>query len=278
MKKIFFEKEFFNIKDTLECGQVFRFRRHNDGYLAYSCDKCCFLYDDGDFSVIVCEDEEENYFKHYFDLPRDYSSIVSRAENHGSAILGAAAKAGKGIRILNQNAEEALFSFVISQNNNIPRIKSIIENLCVRFGEEKSFEDNKYYAFPTASALAAATETELQATGLGYRAEYVGLLAKEIANGFSLSTLNELTTDDLRERLLRIKGVGPKVADCAVLFGFHRSDSFPVDTWIEKTYKEDFGGTEKNRKKVSAAFIKEFGEDAGYFQQYLFHYKRNFIG
>lgn len=278
MKKIFFDKEFFNVKDTLECGQVFRFRRHNEGYAVFTGDKCCFLYEDGDFSVIVCEDDEEDYFKCYFDLSRDYSSIVKRAENYGTAILNEAAKVGKGIRILNQNAEEALFSFVISQNNNIPRIKSIIEKLCVRFGVAKSFMGNDYYAFPSAAALNAATAADLQAAGLGYRAEYVKRLAEEITDGFNLSALEALTTDKLRERLLRIKGVGPKVADCAVLFGFHRSDSFPVDTWIEKTYREDFGGSEKDRKKVSAAFIKEFGEDAGYFQQYLFHYKRNFTG
>jgi len=275
MEKIIVQSEFFNIKDTLECGQIFRFVEHEKGYLVYSLDKCAYCYNDGNNAYIECEKADEEYFKNYFDLDRDYSAIFNAALKENINILTDAATSGKGIRILRQNTEEMLFSFVVSQNNNIPRIKGIIEKLCVALGEEKEFCGEKYYAFPSVEKMAKKDVEFYKGIGLGYRAEYIRRLAESIASGkITPKNFNTLNTKELKKALVSIHGVGQKVADCVSLFGFNRSDSFPVDTWIEKVYKDDFKGNITDRAKIADYFVERFGLNSGYFQQYLFHYKR----
>ena len=274
--KIKYGKEYFDIKATLECGQIFRFFPYKTGYLVHSADKCAYCYESGEETVVECSEEDENYFYNFFDLGRDYSSIVDSAVNSGYEIIKISAEKAKGIRILNQNGTEALFSFIVSQNNNIPRIKGIIERLSAGLGEKFYFLGEERYSFPSAEKMAEKGASYFSSLGLGYRAEYIRRLAANVASGaFSIKELCALPTEALRSELVKIHGVGPKVADCAVLFGFHRSDSFPVDTWIEKVYRENMCGEEKDRKKISARFVKEFGQNAGYFQQYLFYYKRS---
>ena len=274
MKQIIFSSEYFSIKDTLECGQVFRFKPFDKGYLVFSLDKCAYCYNQGDFAYIECEDGDEEYFRHYFDLDRDYSSIFKSAINQGVDILTKSANFGKGIRILNQDSTEALCSFIISQNNNIPRIKGIIEKLCASCGEKRFFNNVEYFAFPSVSSFAEKDLEFFVSVGLGYRANYIKNFYTQLHNGLNLSAYKNLSTEDLRKELIKIYGVGPKVANCVVLFGFHRSDSFPVDTWIAKVYEQDFYGKEKNREKITEWFLNEFKDNSGYFQQYLFHYKR----
>lgn len=272
---ILHDGQFFNIQDTLECGQVFRFKPFKNGYLVFSADKCVYCYEKDGGVAIECRAKDREYFENYFDLQRDYSEIYSAAKASGYEILSTAADLGKGIRILNQNSEEALFSFIISQNNNIPRIKGIIERICAALGEEKEFMGERYYTFPSANTLYKKDESFYKGLGLGYRAQYIAGLAAIVAGSDYIKGLSSMPTPQLRSALVSVKGVGRKVADCAVLFGFHRADSFPVDTWIEKAYIENFGGAPCARDKISQRFISEFGDKAGYFQQYLFYYKRS---
>ncbi len=277
MEKIVLDGEFFNAKDTLNCGQLFRFFSagvKKDAYFVNSLDKRCLLYNEGKNAVIECEEVDRAYFENYFDLSRDYGAIVSAAEKEGG-ILSVAARLGKGIRILNQDRTETLFSFIVSQNNNIPRIKGIIERLSAGAGQKREFYGEEYYAFPTAEELAAKPLEFFKEIGLGYRADYIKRLADNFDGTFDASEFSALNTNDLKKKLTSIYGVGPKVADCASLFGFHRSDSFPVDTWIEKVYKENFNGELHDRAKIADFFVDKFGENAGYFQQYLFYYKRS---
>lgn len=274
MKKIIVSGEFFNIKDTLECGQVFRFKPYKQGFLAFTLDKCCYCYNQGDSVVIECEDSDEDYFYNYFDLQRDYSLIVNDAISEGVEILTLSANCGRGIRILNQDCVETLISFIISQNNNIPRIKSLIEKLCFKLGEKKYFLGEEYYAFPSVQAMASKSVEFYNDLGFGYRSEYVRQMSVKIANGYDIYSKNKLNTVQLKEELLKNYGVGNKVCDCVLFFGFHRSDSFPVDTWIEKVYIEDFKGELKNREKISSYLVERFKQNSGYYQQYLFHYKR----
>ena len=274
MKKIIYSSEYFNIKDTLECGQVFRFKEYQKGYLVFSMDKCAYCYEENQNTVIECQDSDKEYFYDYFDLERDYSAIYLDALSKGVEVLISSAKRGKGIRILNQNSVETLFSFIISQNNNIPRIKGIIEKLCLNLGEKRQYNGIDYYTFPTVEKMAEKSVEFYKGLSLGYRADYIYKLSLDIINGFNLLDFNKLPTAELKKALIKIHGVGPKVADCVTLFGFHRADSFPVDTWIDKVYRENFNGTLTNREKISEWFLKEFKENAGYFQQYLFHYKR----
>lgn len=273
--RIIFDGEYFNIKDTLECGQLFRFYPFLNGYKVLAEDKCAFCYNDGCTAVIECTKEDKSFFENYFDLNRDYSLIYQSALKQKVDILTVSANIGKGVRILNQNKIETLFSFIVSQNNNIPRIKGIIERLCVSLGDKNSFMDEEYYTFPSAEKMASQPTSFYKEIGLGYRAEYVKRLAEEITNGLDVNAFTKLDTPSLKKQLISIYGVGPKVADCVALFGYHRSDSFPVDTWIEKVYREDFKGTIKQRDKVAEWFVSRFKENAGFFQQYLFYYKRS---
>lgn len=273
--EIYYTSEYFSVKDTLECGQIFRFRPYKKGYLVFFGDNVAYCYDNGECAVIECNEGQEARFVNFFDLERDYSAIADNATKFNVDVLERSARLGKGIRILNQAPEEALFSFVISQNNNIPRIKKSIEKLCEIYGEKRDSEYGEYFAFPTAEKLALADEETLKSAGLGYRVSYIKSVANEIVNGFNLESLKTLTTEELRAKLISLKGVGEKVADCVTLFGFHRSDSFPVDTWIEKVYRENFNGSLTDRRKITEYFVKKFGKDSGYFQQYLFYYKRS---
>lgn len=273
--KITYKSEYFDPLSTLDCGQIFRFLPFDKGFLVMSKDRCAHLYKDNDFSIIECEEKDKDYFYNFFDLDRDYKEIVDNAIKQNVEVLTKSAKVGKGIRILNQDKEEALFSFIISQNNNIPRIKSIIEKLCLNLGEKMVFNGQEYYAFPTAQKMAKMDENFYLGLGLGYRAKYIKNLADNIANGLNIEEFDKLDTELLKLKLQTILGVGPKVADCVALFGYHRSDSFPVDVWIEKVYKEDFGGTIKDRKKIAEYLVKTFKNNAGYYQQYLFYYKRS---
>ncbi len=275
MKTIKVKSEFFSITDTLECGQVFRFKPYKKGYLVFSRDKCAYAYQDSDFTITMVNDEDEEYFSNYFDLSTDYSKIYQSALDTKVDILIKSASVGKGIRLLNQDVLETAFSFIISQNNNIKRIKGIIEKLCALCADKKTFMGEEYFGFITPEKIAKLSLTDLKQTGLGYRAPYVLEFAKSLNSGLDLLSYKTLEYKELKSTLTKIYGIGPKVADCIILFGYKNTTAFPVDTWIEKVYKEHFNGTLASREKISDYFTAEFNENSGYFQQYLFHYKRN---
>ncbi len=278
MKTLVYDSEYFNAGETLECGQIFRFKKIGDGYVVYSTDKACYIETKNAATSITCNDEDEEYFKNFFDVTTDYKKIVDSARNSDYPVLKKSAELGKGVRILNQNKTETLFSFIVSQNNHIPRIKGIIERLCDNLGEEKEFCGEKYRAFPTAEKMAEKDKSFYTALGLGYRDEYVLKTAQTLAGGLNVDDFGSLTTSELKKKLLNLKGVGAKVADCVSLFGYHRTDSFPVDTWIEKIYRQDFKGDLTDRTKIAEFFVAEFKENSGYYQQYLFYYKRSLEG
>ncbi len=220
-----------------------------------------------------CEDADRDYFHHYFDLSRDYGEICRRAESYGIETVCAAYRKGRGLRILNQDEEETTFSFLVSQNNHIPRIKGILERIAERAGEEKIFLGERFFTFPKASVLAEKDERFFADLGAGYRAKYLFASAKAIAAG-ALRGAREKHGDALRAQLTALCGVGPKVADCIALFAYHDTGAFPVDTWVEKVYREDFHGALKDRGKIAAFFRELFGDVGGYIQQVLFYCKR----
>ena len=273
MVEIQFDSKYFNIKDTLDCGQIFRYQPYKDGYLVFSLDKACYVYQKDEQVTILCNNEDEGYFYNYFDLQTDYSQIVKSAKGSGFELLVRASELGKGVRILRQDKIEMLFSFIISQNNHIPRIKGIIERISNVLGAKRQFMGYEYFAFPTVQKLAEQSSEFYAKLGLGYRAEYISNVAKALASGFTIEDGADTIT--LKESLIKLHGVGPKVADCVSLFGYYRTDSFPVDTWIEKVYKQDFNGAISDRKKIAKWFVDTFGNYSGYFQQYLFYYKRS---
>ncbi len=259
-----YPSEYFDIEATLTCGQLFRYEKIAEKeYVVYSMDKRCRLREDNGAVLLTTEDEE--YFRNYFDLAFPYDEIVKRYVAFPE--LEKAVKHGKGIRILRQSLYETVISFIISANNNIKRIQGIINRLCVKYGTKM----DDYYAFPTIKQLQAATVEELKALGLGYRAQYIYETTKTLEA--ALSELQE-NIDEEKERkiLLSQKGIGPKVADCIMLFGLRRLNAYPVDTWI---FKANQTAELNTPQKVREYYSRRYGEYAGIAQQYIFHYARN---
>lgn len=269
--KFDFDATYFNPLHTLDCGQVFRFKREGDAFIVLSADKLCKVRTDGVKTVV--ESDDCDYFYGYFDLGRDYREIVERAKSYSFPLLSRSAESCRGLRLLNQNKEETIYSFIISQNNNIPRIKGIIERICTQLGERRESLGESYYTFPASAALAAADASVFKAAGAGYRDVYLSDTSARIA-AEGISALEKLDGEELYKALLGYKGIGPKVADCISLFGFGCRSRFPVDVWIEKVYREEFSGELSDRKAISQYFCKLFGEYSGYMQQYMFYGKR----
>lgn len=259
--------EDFDIRHILECGQIFRFEKLNEGeYVVYSKDKKCEVVQDDQRAVMKTDDTD--YFANFFDLSRDYGEIKRKLAD--KPFMNEAIEYGHGIRILNQDKWEMLISFIISANNHIPRIKGIISRLCERLGKNMG----SFYAFPTPEAMASKDEDFYKALGAGYRAKYLAVTSKAVADGFDLEAIDKMSGDTANRALCSLMGVGSKVADCILLFGYHKQDVFPVDTWIKKVYKEVVGESEDNNKVIRKKLIDIYGEYSGYAQQYLFFNKR----
>ncbi|MGN0798331.1 MAG: DNA-3-methyladenine glycosylase family protein [Christensenellales bacterium] len=260
----------FDIKQILECGQVFSFYKTDYGYVVVSMDKVAHIFCSGNTTRIKTKDVE--YFWRYFDLDTDYGKIRGKIKEYYPQ-FDRFWQAGENIRILKQDAFQTIISFIVSANNNIARIKKILNSICKKFGSE--IEDG-VYSFPTLEQLSVATKEDFSQAGAGYRSEY---LTKTIQclqqEEFDISKMLQLSTKELRERLLLLPGVGGKVADCILFFGFGRSDSFPVDTWIRKAYSL-FCSTPRNDKEISKYFLDIFREVSGYAQQYIFNFMINF--
>ena len=256
-----------NVKDAelthiFECGQVFRWRPYGEGYRGAAGDKSASVsYDSGVFTIDATGGDED-FWRHYFDLDTDYGEIKSALVSSEPRIK-AATDYGYGIRILNQDLYETIISFIISQNNNIPRIRKNIEALCDSYGERIN---DDFAAFPSPEALASAREDDLAKLRLGYRCRYIIESSKQYLNDGPPST---------REGLLSFCGIGPKVADCIMLFGLHQVAAFPIDTWVKHIMNDMYGFDEKDVKGMQRFADERFGELAGYAQQYLFYYYRD---
>lgn len=261
-----FDTSDFNIEHILECGQVFRYKKLNNCYEVYTLNHKATIFSQKPITI-CCDDEK--YFEKYFDLDRDYAKIKLALKKDG--LLCKAIDFGYGIRILNQGKIEAIIGFMISANNNIPRIKQILENICREYGTNMG----DYYAFPTLEQLSTIPLEFFTNIKCGYRDKYLYETIQMLKN-IDLDYLDTLSTDELKQQLMKLKGVGSKVADCIMLYGFHRTDVFPTDTWIKKVYV-DFckGSTNESEKVVRSYFVNRYRELSGYAQQYLFYNKRS---
>lgn len=263
-----FDTTDFNIEHILECGQVFRYKKLENCYEVYTLNHKATIYSQK--VVTICCDDEK-YFEKYFDLYTDYGKIKLALGQDG--LIGKSIDFGYGIRILNQDPVEAIIGFIISANNNIPRIKQIIENICRNYGTFIS--DGDFYAFPTIEQLSKIPLQFFTDIKCGYRDTYLYETIQRLKD-INLEEFKSMSTEDLKLQLLKFKGVGSKVADCILLYGFHRSDVFPTDTWIKKVYV-DFcaGDTKADEKKIRSYFVNRYKELSGYAQQYLFYNKRS---
>ena len=258
------EASSFNLEQTFECGQCFRWSKTDCGtYSGVAFGKALTIsQNDTTVTLQGCNKNDfENVWYSYFDLGTDYDEIKdSLASLH--PVLKEAQQYAPGIRILNQEPWEALCSFIISQNNNIPRIKGIIDRLCRQYGEPI---DDNLYAFPTAEKLSRCTVDDLAPLRSGFRAKYiVDAAAKAATNEINLHEIKKMPVEQARKELMKIKGVGPKVADCTMLYGMGKKECFPMDVWMKRAMEVLFPNLTP----------EDFGTNAGIAQQYIFHYSR----
>lgn len=256
---------------TFDCGQCFRFDRVADSryeveYRGVAFGRAVsFASEGGELYVIGANAEEfDGIWRNFLSLDEDYQSIhgelLSLSKNPA---LSRAVEYGRGIRILRQDPWEAICSFIISQNNNIPRIKGLIGALSERVGEPIS---DGVYAFPTPEAVVSLGVEGLRALKMGFRAPYIIDAAQKVASGeLDLGRVASLPTPDAENELRAVKGIGPKVADCALLFGFSKYDAFPIDVWMKRVIEKYFD------PEFEPASL---GRYAGIAQQVLFYYER----
>ena len=250
---------------TFECGQCFRWNDDGTGaYLGVASGSAAKVFVRDGKAFIECASGDIDFWRGYLDMDTDYAA--ARKSVMVGEYLTECAEYGEGIRILRQDRWEALCSFIISQCNNIPRIKGIVEKLCSMFGEAFDTPWGVKYAFPSAGRVALLEEPELAPLHAGYRAPYIINAARAVSSGeLDLGYAASLDGDEARKYLKTLKGVGDKVANCAVLFGLHRLDAFPIDVWIKRALREH----------MPAGFDpKTLGEYAGLAQQYMFFRER----
>jgi len=270
--------ENFNIQQTFECGQCFRWDQIGENhYIGIVKNKVIEIRQDADLVYILNVKKEElaEIWSNYFDFTRDYQSLIMNISSENDVMMKAT-EYGKGIRILNQDEWETLISFIISANNNIPRIKKIIQSFCEIFGDMVHYKGQKYYTFPTAEKLRGITADDLTDIRCGYRANYIVNAVEQINSGaVDLYHLKNVDTNSARTELLKIKGVGPKVADCILLFSMEKYDCYPMDVWIKKVTEFYYFEREATPKEIQELARSNWGDYAGFAQQYLFYYARN---
>jgi len=270
----FMSRDGFDVKQTLECGQAFRYKNTGAAYRIIARGRAMNIEQDADEIIFspCTADDFENIWVDYFDLETDYTAI-KRTLSRGDAVMERAAGFGGGIRLLNQERWETLVSFIVSQRKSIPAIQTAVSAIAAGYGGQIGPGE---YAFPGPEMFAGVTTEDLNETKTGYRAAYIADAAQKVnAGALDLNEMGYLSTDALLDKLMTIKGVGPKVANCVALFSFGRRESFPVDVWVERAMRRLYF----NGEKVSAQHIKnfaaqKFGGLGGYAQQYLFYYMR----
>lgn len=258
-----------SLRKTFNCGQCFRFEEDGDGYSGVAFGRYVrFTQPSSDILRIYgAKADDTELWIHFLALDVDYGAVKRDiTRRFDCEIMDKALIYGDGIRILRQQSWEAIISFIISQNNNIGRIKKIIAALCLVCGETVTGSDGTHYTFPTAEALYKTGTDGIFALRTGFRAKYIYDAAYQVAEGkIDLDTLAAADTETLIKSLCAVKGIGPKVASCAALFGFGRTEAFPVDVWIRRSLERHFCGE---------LDINSLGEYAGVAQQYLFYYER----
>ncbi len=266
----------FSLKYTLESGQSFRWDRIDNAYYGVVEGRILKISQAG---TILCvessTDEDEasfvSYLRHYLDIGRDVLKILAEVNN--DAYMHRAIEKLWGMRILNQELWETVASFILSQNNNVPRIRGIIRRLSERFGEPLTLAGYVAYSFPSPEALATATNEALLACGTGYRSNYLQDAARAVVRGeLSLTALQQMSYPEAKRVLMRQNGIGEKVADCICLFSLGHLAALPIDVWIKRIFETLYLRRRATHREIREFAHSYFGDGVGYAQQYLFHY------
>lgn len=262
----------FNLKDTITCGQIFRFEEEKDGsYTVILSDRVINIYQTDDYIYFDSnkEDDLEKVIINYFDLNYDYDSINNMLlkNNHE---LKDIINYSKGLKMINEPKLEVIISYILSQNNRVPQIKKSLDNISKEYGEKVIFNNKEYYLFPTIDNLKKISIDDFRRLKCGFRDRY---LYEFIQSDFNLNKIENLSSKEALDLLISMKGIGEKVASCILLFGYHRFDVYPIDTWVKKYMKDEYNIT--TIKDIKSFCLDRYKEYTGLVIQYMFNYKRN---
>lgn len=280
----------FNLKETFECGQCFRWNKESDNcYIGVALNKVikiCMKKND----VYLCNVNEEDfkdYWMNYFDLKRDYGKVKKALSS--DPIIKPSLSFGSGMRLLKQEPFEIIISFITSANNRIPMIKKVIENISEKCGNIIAFEGKKYYTFPTIDEMHKLSLADIAECSAGFRAKYIKETTDILYKSFHALQNNEepnfpsiykaeyynnISDDECHDTLIKLPGIGPKVADCIMLFSMGKYSAFPVDVWVKRAMMHYYVAPDVSLKKIRDFGRNKFGDLSGFAQQYLFYYAR----
>lgn len=266
----------FELPHIFECGQCFRWNKEQNGnYIGVAFKRVIEVEKKGDEVTIYntnLKDFNEIWID-YFDLKRDYSEIKEKFKE--DELLNTAVRFGHGIRLLQQESFELLISFIISANNRIPMIKRAIENISRIYGNPLEYKGKIYYSFPTLEEFQLSNEEEGNALGVGFRAKYIRQTLEDLKAGkYNLQVIKSGSDDECHKALQCFSGVGPKVADCIMLFSMGKYSAFPVDVWVKRAMQHFYVAPDVSLPKIREFARNKFGELSGFAQQYLFYYAR----
>lgn len=266
----------FDLKNTVTCGQIFRFEELSDNSFDIILPDRVINIKQEDNKIIVFSNKEDNLkevIKNYFDLNYDYNSIyesVLEIDSSNKKIVDFS----KGLKMINEPIIETCISFILSSNNRVPQIKKSLDLISLKYGEKVLFNNKEYYLFPNVKSLSKATVEDLRDCKVGFRDKYLyDFINKVNNNEFDFEIINNMKSDEALKYLMTLNGVGEKVASCILLFGFHRFDVFPIDTWVKKYMKDEYNieGINNIKKYV----YDKYKDLSGIVIQYMFNYKRN---
>jgi len=267
-----------NLYDTVTCGQCFRFYRMDDNsFTMILSDRVINIKQDNNCLIVESNNEKnlEKIIIEYFDLKNDYNKINKELLKKDKTLENSI-NLSKGFKILNQNPFEMLISYIISQNNNVKRIMKSVELLSKKYGKKIIFKNNDYYLFPTFKELKSISIEDLKEMGMGFRDSYIISALDLIKNStINLDKIYEMNTEDALNYLMLIKGVGPKVASCILLFAYKKYDVFPVDTWVIQAMKELYPNVKSSQKEIIKFAKEKYGKYSGIALQYMYHSMRN---
>ncbi len=266
----------FSLKYTLESGQSFRWNKIDDAYYGVVEERILKISQQETVLHVESSTSEDEttflpYLRHYLDLGRDVPKLLAEVDN--DPYIHRTIQTLWGMHILNQELWETIASFILSQNNNVSRIRGIIRRLSERYGKKLRIAAYEDYSFPSPHALATATEADLLACGTGYRASYLQDTARAVISGeLELTSLKKLSYPEAKQALIRRKGIGEKVADCICLFSLGHLAALPIDVWIKRIFETLYLRRRATHREIREFAYNYFGDGVGYAQQYLFHY------